>query len=73
MKKLIMLLVILTGMIIGTGCQIEYEGPKCSWKILRENENNGQEWMSRNTGVFITPINSNVSKQESMFLPMVGN
>ena len=38
-----------------------FRGPKISAKKVAQGENNGQEYLSRNTGVFSKPI-----------LPMVG-
>lgn len=69
MKK-VMIIVVLVGMVIGAGCQVEWES-RCSAKYIRKGENNNQEWLSRNTGAFTTPIYNTESKTSSM-LPMVG-
>ena len=71
MKKLMMILV-LVAMMVCAGCQVEFKGPEFSSKILRKNENQGQDWLSRNTGVFTQPMYSQESSTKSM-LPMVGN
>ena len=71
MKKLSMILV-MVGVMILAGCQVEYKGAEFSSKWIRKGENNGEEWKSRNTGVFTQPMYSQTSSTKSM-LPMVGN
>ncbi len=71
MKKMMRVLA-LVGMMIFSGCQVDYKGPEFSSKWIRESENQGEEWKSRNTGVFAHPMYSQTNSTKSM-LPMVGN
>jgi len=61
-KRVISISIFLTLLVLGAGCQLDFTGPTASAKIFRENENNGEVWKSRQSGVF-----SNNS------LPMVGS
>ena len=44
--------IILALFVLVAGCQMDLTGPTASFKYLREGENNGNEYLSRQAGVF---------------------
>lgn len=71
MKKVLTCMALIVVVMLA-GCQLDYQGPKVSTKWIRKGENNGQEWLSRNTGAFAHSVQSTSTETQSM-LPMVGN
>lgn len=44
-------LLVVVGLLLMTGCQLDANGPDLSFKILHKGENNGQEHLSRSAGM----------------------
>ena len=61
MWKRVISILLLALLLFVTSCQLDFTGPTASAKFFRENENGGEVWKSRQSGVF----HQNV-------LPMVG-
>jgi len=51
LRKVVISIILLFVLVV-SGCQVDYQGPTASFKYLREGENNGNEYLSRQAGVF---------------------
>lgn len=51
MKKIMIILVLVVVSIIGSGCQLDFQGPSASAKWIRKGENGNQEFLSRGSGM----------------------
>ena len=48
MKKLIIVLVLV---VVISGCQLDFQGPSMSAKVIRKGENDNKEFLSRGSGM----------------------
>jgi hypothetical protein len=51
MKKLILIVVLLALTVLQQGCQVDVQGPSFSAKVFQKNENNGDVYKSRGSGM----------------------
>lgn len=49
MKKLMIILVLC--LVVVSGCQLDFQGPSMSAKVIRKGENDNQEFLSRGSGM----------------------